>query len=39
VGGTATINNPNWTPIDDGQVPGWSDINDNQTPNWVAVAA
>jgi hypothetical protein len=28
VGGTAVINNPNWTPI-----------NDSQTPNWVAIAA
>jgi hypothetical protein len=39
VGGTATIQNPNWIPINDLQTPGWSDINDTQTPNWLPVAA
>jgi hypothetical protein len=26
VGGTATIQNPNWTPVNDGQTPSWVPI-------------
>ena len=37
VGSAPVVQNPNWTPINDGQTPGWSAINDSQTPGWTNI--